>query len=86
MKNGLIIDKFGDKYWYKDDLLHREDGPAIEETNGDKFWYIEGKIHRADGPAIEYINGIKFWYYQGKYIKCSSQQQFERLIKLKVFL
>ena len=54
--------------WYKEgtDILHREDGPAIEYANGDKSWYKEGKLHRLDGPACEYANGNKFWYKEGK--------------------
>lgn len=28
--------------WYKDSVLHREDGPAIEYINGTFAWYIEG--------------------------------------------
>lgn len=28
--------------WYKEGLLHRTDGPAIEFTNGTKQWWIEG--------------------------------------------
>jgi len=85
MRNGLIIDKYGDKRWYKDDLLHREDGPAVECTIGNKYWFIEDKLHRVDGPAIERIHGDKWWYYQGRYIDCQNQQEFEQLIKLKVF-
>jgi hypothetical protein len=29
MKNGLIIDEYGDKYHYLNDKRHREDGPAV---------------------------------------------------------
>ena len=25
---------YGDKYWFKDDIYHREDGPAIEYVGG----------------------------------------------------
>ena len=32
----------GDKFWYLNDVLHREDGPAIEYANGEKFWYLNG--------------------------------------------
>ena len=85
MKNGLFIDKYGDKYWYKDDRLHREDGPAVEWTNGTKFWYFNGKHHREDGPAVEGAEGYKAWVYHDKRINCSSKEEFERLIKLKVF-
>ncbi len=35
-------DEDGNKYWYLNDKLHREDGPAIEYANGNKSWYING--------------------------------------------
>ena len=66
MKNGLVIQEDGTKEWYKDDKLHREDGPAIEFPNGDKFWYINGKQHREDGPAIIHTYGRKEYWYNGK--------------------
>jgi hypothetical protein len=56
----------GDKFWYLNDKLHREDGPAIEYSDGDKAWYLNGLRHREDGPAFEYTNGNKFWYLNGK--------------------
>ena len=55
----------GDKYWYLNGKIHREDGPAIDRANGDKFWALKGKIHREDGPAIEYADGVKSWYLNG---------------------
>jgi len=30
----------GDKFWYKEGNLHRENGPAIEYADGNKFWYL----------------------------------------------
>jgi len=36
-----------------------------------------------DGPAIEYSDGTKEWWYQGKFINCSSQEEFEKLLKVK---
>jgi hypothetical protein len=56
----------GDKYWYLNGKLHREDGPAIEWPNGDKEWWLNGKLHREDGPAIEDSDGHKEWYLDGK--------------------
>jgi len=56
----------GAKEWYRDNQLHREDGPAIELADGTKAWYYEDELHRADGPAIEYPDGNKRWYYNGK--------------------
>jgi hypothetical protein len=35
--------------------------------------------------AIEYIGGYKEWYYEGEEINCKSQEEFERIIKLKLF-
>jgi len=57
----------GDKGWYKDGQLHREDGPAIECANEYKAWYRNGLLHREDGPAVEWANGDKYWYKNGKY-------------------
>jgi hypothetical protein len=52
----------GDKWWYLNDELHREDGPAIDRSNGYKAWYLNGERHREDGPAIDRSNGDKEWY------------------------
>ena len=57
----------GDKQWYLNGKLHREDGPAIEGVNGYKAWYINGHLHREDGPAREYADGYKEWWVNGKY-------------------
>ena len=75
----------GSKSWYQNDKLHRINGPAIEYNNGHKEWFQNGLRHRTDGPAVEYFDGYKAWYYEDKYIKCNSQKEFERYIKLKLF-
>jgi hypothetical protein len=62
MRNGMIIDKYGNKRWYQNDLLHRTDGPAIEYADGDKMWYQNNLLHRTDGPAVEYADCYKSWY------------------------
>jgi hypothetical protein len=56
----------GNKYWYLNGNLHREDGPAVEGANGTKHWYLNGKLHREDGPAFENSDGNKYWYLNGK--------------------
>ena len=83
--NEPVVDSNGTKRWYKDDLFHRLDGPAVEYTNGTKVWYKEGKLHRLNGPAVENSNGIKYWHYEGKKLKVSSQEEFIRLMDLKLF-
>lgn len=54
------------KFYYRNNKLHRADGPAVECTNGDKEWYWDGWRHRADGPAIEKADGTKEWYRDGQ--------------------
>jgi len=56
----------GNKFWYLNGKLHREDGPACDYIYGDKCWYLNGKLHREDGPACDYIYGDKCWYLNGK--------------------
>ena len=70
MKEQFIhINTAGAKRCYSDremKILHREDGPAIEEAGGYKAWYINDKRHREDGPAVEYTNVYKSWYINDK--------------------
>ena len=61
-----VIDEDGNKRWYLNGELHREDGPAIEYADGTKRWYLNGKLHREDGPAYEEANGYKSWYLNGQ--------------------
>ena len=56
----------GDKQWWLNGKLHREDGPAVERANGTKQWSLNGKLHREDGPAVEWANGTKEWFLNGK--------------------
>ena len=56
----------GNKEWYLNGKLHREDGPAVERANGYKEWRLNDKLHREDGPAVEYASGTKEWYLNGK--------------------
>ena len=82
-KNGLIIDKYGNKQWYQNDKLHRLDGPAWEHANGDKEWWLNGVLHREDGPAVEWANGTKEWYSDGKLL--FSNQNLPKFIILEEF-
>jgi len=44
-----------------------------------------GLRHRLDGPAVENDYGYKAWYVDGRYIDCKTQEEFEKLLKLKAF-
>ena len=52
----------GNKIWWLNGKLHREDGPAMEWASGGKSWWLNGERHREDGPAIECASGSKSWY------------------------
>jgi len=67
-KSKLIIDEFGNKYWYKNGKLHKEGGPAVEHIDGYKAWYLNGKLHRVDGPAIE-EGEYKAWFLNNRRVK-----------------
>ena len=54
---------------YKNDQLHRDNGPAIIDVNGNKKWYKYNQFHREDGPAIIHKNGSKEWWKNGVKIK-----------------
>ena len=65
----IYVNELGSKFYHSDkamEVLHREDGPAIEFESGTKKWYRDGKLHRTDGPAIEWSDGDKHWYQDGK--------------------
>jgi hypothetical protein len=64
-RGSKIMTNDGDKSWFLNGKLHREDGPAVEWNDGTKFWYLNGKLHREDGPAVEYASGRKTWYLNG---------------------
>ena len=56
-------------FWYKGpgmEILHREDGPAVEYADGEKWWYLNGRLQREDGPAVESNDGYKEWWLNDK--------------------
>lgn len=80
-----ILNDGSKRYYNSKDQHHRIGGPAIVLTGGTKVWYQNGKPHRLDGPAFEWMSRPHQWYFEGELIDCNSQEEFERLIKLKVF-
>ena len=66
-------------YWYKEgtNILHRENGPAIEWAigydDGYYAWYINGQCHREDGPAVERNTGCKEYWIDGIHL---TEEQF----------
>lgn len=57
---------YGRQEWYREGVLHREDGPAIIYESGAQKWYKFGKCHREDGPALILSAGIQEWHKAGE--------------------
>jgi hypothetical protein len=72
---------FGDKIYYLNNQLHRENGPAVEYSAGDKSWYKHGKHHREDGPAKIYQDGTKqYWLNDERYYDIISDEEWIKLV------
>ena len=72
MKFSIKIDNSNTIRYYLNNLLHRDNGPAVEFAEGDKWWYKNGLLHRTDGPAVEYPIELKFWYLNNICYGCNS--------------
>lgn len=72
-------------FWYQHNEIHRVNRPAVEYADGCMMWYQNDKLHRLDGPAIYRPNERCSWYVDDIRINCNSQEEFERLLKLKPF-
>jgi hypothetical protein len=77
--------KVGLKMWYRNGILHRENGPAIERSDNVEEWFFNGKLHRLDGPASSDGEGNQEWHVDGHRIYCENNEEFLRLVKLKLF-
>jgi len=52
----------GDRVYFRDHQIHRENGPAVIGANGSVEYYVEGKHHRTDGPAVIRADGsVEYW-------------------------
>jgi hypothetical protein len=78
--NKIITDPQGNQCWYKNNKLHREDGPAYIGKNGTRYWYKNNKLHRTDGPAVSRIDGIQYWFINDE--RCINGKSFQKAAKL----
>ena len=88
MDYDIEIDGCGNKFYYINNVLHREDGPAIEFTSGNKHWYKYGKLHRENGPAVEDADGYKGWYLNDEFYGYDDKftnESWTRFIKTLIF-
>ena len=65
MKDGHYFNEYQEEVWVQGGKLHREDGPAVIESNGTLWWFQNDEHHREDGPAIHWPDGSQHWYTNG---------------------
>lgn len=76
--------------WWINNQRHRIGGPAVICTDCEE-WYKNDYLHRLDGPAvictpcIGFPNGLIEWWISGLRLNCTTQNEFEQLVKLKAF-
>lgn len=75
----------GLKHWFKNDRLHRDDGPAVEWPDGTRKWFQNGQYHRDDGPAIEWSDGSRWWFKSGQRL-CVDEPAIEWAVGSKWWL
>jgi hypothetical protein len=74
MKDGLnIIMGTGTKMWFRNGVKHREDGPAV-----DGRYCSDGSF---DLPRHQYQQ----WWIEGRRVPCTTQEEFEKWMRLKAF-
>lgn len=65
----------GSKEWYKDGLVHRDNGPAFVSADGWAEWRIEGRLHREDGPAVMKNGQAVAWALNGQRYHSTAEYQ-----------
>ena len=55
----------GSKAWLCNGKIHREDGPALINSQGEQ-WFFHGQRHRENGPAVTLKDGTEKWYRNGE--------------------
>ncbi len=81
LEQTIFSDGSGEEWRRKDNVYHREDGPAWTGSRGQERWYLNGVLHCPSGPALRYpFDPPPFdyaWYLQGRHIKTQEEYQFE---------
>ncbi len=66
----------GDKAWFKMNVPHRDNGPAVITKEG-QIYMINGLAHREDGPAVIMADGREIYYHNGVEIEAPRTEQVE---------
>lgn len=80
-KNGRVVQEDGTAIWYKDGVVHRDDGPAIERQDGTLEWYFEGLRHNDRAPAVISADGERQWFQLGRQL---TEAEFEEMRRREI--
>ncbi len=73
-KYTVKTDNNGDKLWFLNGKLHREDGPAVELANGDKSWYLDGYKYTKEDWEKEVARPNKSSSLDGKLVEIDGKK------------
>ena len=62
----LSITKSGVRYWFKQNEISRDNGPAIVDLPYYRAWWLDGKPHRVGGPVYIWGDGLREWFENGE--------------------
>ena len=64
-------------------MLHRENGPAIINSEG-KQWWKNYELHREDGPARIHSDGTLEWWLHGLYIESTFKKDMIKDLQIDI--
>lgn len=67
--------------WFKQGLLHNENGPAIQYPDYRKDWYVNGEKHIEEKPNAFYQDSDNEWWIEGTQY---SEEEFNIYLKKKI--
>jgi hypothetical protein len=57
----------------------------LKKQCGEHITFIKLFEYPNGGILYQYEDGQQYWYYQGTQLNCKTQEEFDRLMKLKAF-
>lgn len=77
----LVSKKYKMVKWYKEGVLHRVGGPALQHKST-FHWYYEGQLHNYDGPAVvDPCGPAQYWIHGVRYTQKQYHWEIKRLRK-----
>jgi len=79
-EDGPVVQPDGGTIWYRNGIVHRDGGPAIERPDGSQEWYSDGIRHCGTGPALISPDGERQWFVHGRELTEAEFDEMRRRI------